>query len=190
MYGLVNRAVQDLVLAKHGEPVWAQIRREAGVDVEAFVAMSPYPDEITYALVAAASRVLDVPAAQILEAFGEFWMDFSAEQGYGHLVALLGSDLVSFLTALDGMHERLRLSFPDLDPPSLWCTDVTPDHFVVHYDSDRPGLAPFVVGLLRAAGRRFGQTVEPELVRSRDGGHHHDEFLVRLVGRTEEPDGH
>ena len=181
MYGLVNRAVEDLVTHRFGAPAWEQVKAEAGVDVEVFVAMSPYPDTVTYALVAAASTVLGLPAPQVLEAFGEYWMQYSAGQGYGELLDLMGHDVPSFLEQLDEVHERLKLSFPDLVPPSMAVSDVTDASLVVHYRSDRDGLAPFVVGLLRGVGARFGRPVEVTLARGREHGHDHDEFLVRYL---------
>ncbi|MBI4941935.1 MAG: heme NO-binding domain-containing protein [Actinobacteria bacterium] len=181
MYGLVNRAVEDLVTNKFGPEAWAEVKSRAGVDVGMFVAMSPYPDAVTYSLVGAASEVLDLPAEQVLEAFGEYWMQYSAREGYGELLDLMGNDLPTFLAELDDVHERLKLSFPDLVPPSMTVSDVTDASLVVHYRSDRAGLAPFVVGLLRAAAARFGRTAEVTVTRSRDDGHDHEEFLVRYL---------
>lgn len=181
MYGLVNRAVQDLVLSRYGELTWESIRARAGVPDATFVTMSPYPDEVTYALVGAASEVLDTDPAVILEAFGEYWMQYSAQAGYGDLLTMMGDDLVTFLDELDQMHDRLRLSFPELKPPSIYLSDQVGPSFVVHYVSDRSGLTPFFVGLLRGAGRRFGQDVQIELRRSKDAGDDHDEFLVRTA---------
>ncbi len=181
MYGLVNRAVQDLVLSRYGELAWESIKARAGVPEATFVAMSPYPDQITYDLVAAASAELGAEPAVVLEAFGEYWMEYSAEAGYGDLLAMMGDDLVTFLDELDHMHDRLRTSFPELTPPSIYLTDSRDGCFVLHYVSDRPGLTPFVVGLLRGAARRFGQQVEIELQRSKEAGADHDEFLVRMT---------
>lgn len=181
MYGLVNRAVEDLVTTKFGPQTWAEVKARAGVDVEMFVAMSPYPDAVTYDLVGAASEVLGLPAEQVLEAFGEFWMQYSAREGYGELLDLMGDDLPSFLTSLDDLHERLRLSFPHLEPPGLSVDAVTDAGFVVLYRSHRVGLGPFVVGLLRGAAARFGRSVDVRPGRGRADGLDHDEFHVRYL---------
>lgn len=181
MYGLVNRAVEDLVTAKFGDATWHEVKTRAGVDVAMFVAMSPYPDTVTYDLVGAAAEVLGMPAEEILHAFGEHWIRYSAREGYGELLDLMGDDLPSFLTELDNLHERLRMSFPHLRPPGMSVSDVTDASLVVHYTSERDGLAPFVVGLLRGSAARFGRTVEVTLERGRADGHDHDEFLVRYL---------
>ncbi len=179
MYGLVNRAVEDLLTQRFGAQAWERVRTAAGVDVGAFVAMSPYPDELTYALVAAASAELELPAEAVLGAFGEFWILYSAEQGYGELLAMMGDDLPSFVRDLDQMHDRLRMTFPLLRPPSLWVSDVDEGSLVVHYRSERDGLLPFVEGLMRGAARRLGRDVTTTVLRRRADGADHDE--LRLV---------
>ena len=65
MYGLVNRALQQLAVATKGEAAWDEIRRRAGVEDEVFMRMDAYPDEITYNLVGAASEVLATPAPEL-----------------------------------------------------------------------------------------------------------------------------
>ena len=56
MYGLVNKAIEDLVVSNFGEDKWEAIKAKAGVDVEVFVSNEAYPDDITYNLVGAASE--------------------------------------------------------------------------------------------------------------------------------------
>ena len=68
MYGLVNKAVEGMVCTAHGEATWLRIKAAAGVNVEGFVSNQPYPDDMTYRLVAAASEVLD----HVLWTYGPF----------------------------------------------------------------------------------------------------------------------
>ena len=178
MYGMINNAVQDLVLSKFGDETWKTICAKAGIADPAFVTMVKYPDEVTYKLVGAASEVLKVPAEAILEQFGEYWTVYSAEKGFGHLLNFAGSNLVDFLNNLDHMHTRVKLTFPELEPPSFRCTDVTDGSLRLHYHSKRPGLTPLVIGMIKGLGKRFGQDVTIVLDRPRREGEHHDEFVV------------
>jgi hypothetical protein len=178
VYGLVNQAVKELVLASAGETAWAAVIERSEVRIDPFLAMQPYPDDVTSRLVVACSEVLDRPAEEVLRSFGRYWIGYAADHGYGDLLDLMGDDLPSFLTGLDDMHDRLRLSFPHLDPPSIWPSDVTAGSLVVHYASRRSGLEPFLVGLLEGAAARFGETVEVSSLRGRADGHDHEEFLV------------
>lgn len=180
MYGLVNKAIEDLALSIGGEETWKRIKNEAGVDVLGFVSMDAYPDQMTYALVGAASKVLDMPAEEILRAFGRHWVLYTARQGYGPLLNSAGNSIGEFLANLDALHARVGLTMPDLRPPSF---EVEPagDNFVVRYFSEREGLAPMVVGLLEGVGERFGYEVRVTQRAARDTGGY-DEFMLEVLG--------
>ncbi len=178
MYGMINRAIRDLVTSRFGEATWQEVRAKAGVPDDIFVNMVKYPDDATYRLVGAASEVLKTPAPAILEAFGEYWTIYSAQSGFGHLLDFAGNTLVDFLRNLDNMHTRVQLSFPELEPPSFKVTDVTSDSLRLHYYSKRPGLAPLAIGMVKGLGKRFSTPVEIRIEKAKADGHDHDEFTV------------
>lgn len=178
MYGLVNRAIEQMVRSQHGDDTWHRIKRRAGVDVEVFVAMDSYPDAVSYALVGAASEVLGQPADALLQAFGEYWTLFTAEQGYGDLFRKGGTSFAGFMQNLHSLHTQVGHMMPHLQPPSFWCTDVTESSMRLHYQSSRPGLAPMVIGLVRGLGRMFDTEVTIVADKTRDQGAAHDEFLI------------
>lgn len=160
MYGLVNRAVEQLVTEKFGEDAWERIRDRAGVDDTVFLATEPYPDATTYALVAAASEELGLTAHQVLEAFGEYWVLHTARQGYGALLDATGRTLPEFLENLPSLHDRVALTMPHLRPPILRTSQRTATSIRLHYSSTREGLAPMVIGLIRGIGAMFGVAVQ------------------------------
>jgi len=57
MYGMVNKAVEDMVCMQLGESVWEEIKSCAGVDIDVFMSNEAYSDEMTFQLVGAASEV-------------------------------------------------------------------------------------------------------------------------------------
>jgi hypothetical protein len=181
MYGLINKAVQDLVTTRFGEAAWKDICARADVSEPSFVTMVKYPDEVTYRLVGAASEKLGVPAEAILEEFGEWWTVFSAEQGFGHLLRFAGDNIVDFLQNLDNMHTRIAVTFTELRPPSFWCSEITEEGLRLHYRSERPGLAPVVIGMVKGLGKRFGQPLTVRLDRPRGDRLDHDQFVIRFI---------
>lgn len=182
MYGLVNKAIEGLICNRFGEETWEAIKRRAGIDEEGFVSLDSYPDALTYALVGAASEVLATPADKLLEVFGEYWVTYTAREGYGGLLDAAGGDLRTFLMSLNQLHARVRLVAPELCPPSFQCTDVTDSSLVLHYRSRRAGLAPMVLGLLKGLSTRLHTQVEvTHLRKSGEDGADHDEFLVRFA---------
>ncbi len=179
MYGMVNKAIEDMVVARHGPDCWQTIKQKAGVDVEVFIGNEGYPDSITYSLVAAASETLALPADQILRAFGEHWVLETAQKGYGPMMRAAGSTLGEFLAYLPHFHDRVALIYPRLEPPHFTITDQRENSLVLHYHSHRPGLTPFVEGLIQGLAKMFSTPASVSLVSSRAGGDDHDAFLVR-----------
>lgn len=178
MYGMVNKAVEEMVVAAHGETVWLDIRRRAGVTEEVFISNEGYPDEITYRLVDAASEVMQLPPQKILHAFGEHWVLHTARKGYGHMLAAGGSTIADFLCNLPRFHDRLALQLPKLVPPRFEVTDRTPRSLHLHYITHRNGLTPFVEGILSGLGQMFATPVTVTLIEPRGPGAGHDVFLV------------
>jgi hypothetical protein len=178
MYGLVNRAVEDLALQLGGSALWSRIKERSGVDFDVFVDMVSYPDEVTYRLVAAASEALDIPAAAVLEAFGRHWVLYTGRAGYGDLFETMGRNLPEFLGNLDSMHARLSLSMPVLRPPSFVCEPLDADRLRLEYWSERDGLAPMVTGLLTGLGELFDVAVSVTHTLRKEAGADHDEFIV------------
>lgn len=179
MYGLVNQAIEDMVLSQFGEATWAKIKKEAQVAPPIFENMQSYPDAVTYDLVSAANRVLGIPAEQILELFGEYWVLYTAEKGYGDMLTMAGHDLASFLQNLDNLHSIVGSMMPHLQPPSFKCTDITSDSLTLHYYSKRQGLAPMVIGLIRGLGKRFNKTCEAKHIGSETSNNVHEIFEVK-----------
>ncbi len=181
MYGLVNKAIEDLATSLAGEQTWLEIVRRAGIETVTFVSLDNYPDDSTYHLVKAASEVLGLTPEEVLESFGEHWVRYTGREGYGHLMSAYGTDIAAFLHNLDAMHARVALIMPDLQPPSFEIVEDGTERFLVHYHSTRAGLAPMVTGLLRGVGSLFGQTVHVERLDRTEDGAPHDVFAVTVA---------
>ena len=162
MYGLVNRAIEQLVSSVKGVDAWERVRDRAGVGDDGFVAMCPYHDDLTYALVGAASEEMGITAAEVLEAFGAYWILYTAEEGYGELMQVAGNDLRSFLCSLNDLHGRVETVFPEMRLPQFRVVDIGPGEYWLHYESERQGLAPMVTGLVKGLAQRFGRRVTVE----------------------------
>jgi hypothetical protein len=186
MYGLVNQAVQGMVVAGFGEDAWERIKSEAGVDIDAFVSMESYDDSITYSLVEAGSTILNLPPEAILRAFGEYWVLETAAEGYPELMQAAGSTLPEFIGNLDQLHSRVMMTFPELCPPSFNCKEIDPGELRVAYMSERVGLEPMVIGLLEGLGKHFKTPVEVTMVGAATEPGTPVEFLVRY-GKAANP---
>ena len=179
MNGLVNRAIEQLVVSMKGEAGWRGVCAHAGVAADGFVSMQNYDDDITFRLVKAASERLGLPSEQVLEAFGEYWITYTAHEGYGALMAAGGTHLREFLANLNDMHGRVETIFAQVRIPLFRVEDVSDTEYRLYYASEREGLAPMVIGLVKGLAKRFGQSVEVVQIHAKTVVSEEDIFNVR-----------
>ena len=178
MYGLVNKALKSMVLNHHGEAIWQQILAQAQLENPVFIGTESYPDSITYQLVGITSEQLQKPLPELLEAFGYFWATHTAVVEYPDLMARGGSTLKEFLRNLPNFHTHVTLMLPRLEPPDFVFEETDAENVLMHYHSNREGLAPFAYGIFKGLGKVFEETVEVTQVASKAGGAPHDIFKV------------
>jgi len=159
MYGMVNKGVQELVEAKGGVALWEKIRSNAGCPFSSFQMLESYDDDVTYKLVGSISEELKITPEAVLEAFGEYWIEFTATKGYGPLLALFGNSFMESILNLNILHERIGSIFPNLRPPRYEFENVTATSLDLHYISTREGLAPMMIGLIKGLAKKSSTTV-------------------------------
>ncbi len=178
MYGLVNKAIKDLVINNHGEEKWKEICHLSDHREEDFISMSPYPDKLTFDLVINASKVLDVDANVLLEAFGEYWILYTADEGYGELMEITGSNFVEFLSNLDMLHYRINNIMPELMPPQFSTRNETEHSIELEYRSHRTGMIPMLHGLIKGLGKRFDLIVQVKQIQEKNEENDCSVFLI------------
>jgi hypothetical protein len=184
MYGLLNAALKQFVAVKYGSETCQRVVDLVAPGTVNFNTMDPYPDSVTYDIVNHTSELTGTPADELLGSFGEFWVPYTAEQGYSHLFEIGGDSLREFLLLLDNMHLRVGRSFPKLQPPSFQFDTIDACTLRMHYRTRRPGLCPIIPGILRGLSMRFETALQVnEDVCARRGAQH-CEFVV-LFPQTE-----
>jgi hypothetical protein len=177
MYGMIHEGLREMVVARSGVPAWERVCATAGAAQSSFQTTSPYPDEISVGLVVAAAGELGLDVHSLLIEFGRFWVTFALKTNYGPLLRGSGSTLRQTLAALDAMHAGIGLSLPELRPPSFRVEERAGDT-ILHYFSERDGLAPMVVGLVEGLAAMHGTTATVEQVAAKADGSDHDTFVV------------
>lgn len=178
MYGLINEAMRRHVVENAGPAAWSSIAARAETS-QTFAALHYYDDSVTYALVGAASEVLDAPAEDLLRGFGHYWSTRVGPESYSDILGATGTDMASVLRNLDEMHARLQSLYPELRPPSFDVIDGDGGELDVLYRSERAGLVPFVVGLLEGLGDLYGTPVDVTHDALASDGTDHEVFHVR-----------
>lgn len=160
MYGMVNQGVRAFIVENFGQRDWSEICQSVGLSDDEFEAMATYPDAVTYDIVKTISSKYDMPASQVLEVFGAYWVDYSGQTAIGQLLRFGGNDLLERLDGLNELHERIKLSMPHLKPPSFDFVELAENVFSLRYFSDREGLESMVMGLVRGLSEQTGQAIE------------------------------
>jgi Haem-NO-binding len=178
VYGMVNLAIQEFIAQRYGDAVWQQVKQQAAPDIGHFLTMEQYPEEVTLNMVTAAADLTGDETTEMLEAIGEYFVQFARRSGYGDLLDVIGTTVPEALTNLDNMHARVGLIFPDLKPPTFWCTDLDEHSLILHYESDREGLDRMVRGAVRGLAAVLDTTASVEQIASKGDGADHARFLV------------
>ena len=178
MYGIVNKAIEELVKANFGEEKWEKILDRSGIEEDFFISSESYDDDVTYKLAGAVSAEMGMTVGDVLIAFGEWWILKTGKEKYGGMMEAGGASLREFLINLPVFHNRVVLIYPKLTPPEFLVSNIEDQSIYVHYHSKRLGLQEFVRGLLSGLGKMYNTPTEIELIQSRDEGSTHEIFKV------------
>ena len=125
MYGWIHTCLEKMVLTKHGEATWKEIKDIAKCTVKNgdWIRYENYSDEETFALIHACAKVLKIQTDLVLEIFGTYFMHYVREEGYLNMLTVLGADLREWLTNVNDLHAHLKSSLPEAKFPEYWCVD-------------------------------------------------------------------
>ena len=178
MYGIVNKAIEELVIANFGEEKWEVVKQRSGIDIDYFISSEPYDDDITFKLAQAVSQEMGMTFSAVFIAFGEWWVVKTTKEKYGGLMESGGNDLKEFLINLPVFHNRVMLIYPKLTPPEFRVSDIAENSINLHYFSKREGLQDFVRGLIQGLGLMYKTAVTINLIQTRDEGSTHEIFNI------------
>ena len=161
MFGWINDCTESLVVTKFGIEKWHEIKKVAKCSIEddGFIRHEYYTDNSTIELVVAAAQVLGIAVDDVLEAFGQHFMEFTRGNGYDNLLSCQGSTLRLWLSNLNALHDHLQSALPKgFVAPVFWAEDDDQvDHegsILLHYYSERGCLlVPIVVGVVVEVAR-------------------------------------
>jgi hypothetical protein len=178
MYGIVNKAIEDLVIANFGEQKWEAIKERSKIDIDFFISSEPYDDDVTFKLAVAVSEEMNMSVSDVLVAFGEWWVIKTTSEKYAGLMQSGGASLREFLLNLPNFHNRVMLIYPKLTPPEFKVSDITENSIHLHYFSKREGLQEFVRGLIQGLGKMYETPTSIDLIQSRNSGSNHEIFKI------------
>lgn len=165
MYGMIHRAMRQMVHEELGEEAWLALEQKLDIGPTELLTGMVYDDALTMEIVAEAAVRLNLSVEQCLFAFGAYWVRFAGQGSLSSIMKFTGQDLASFIANLDRLHLAVGAAMPGARLPSFTTLESAPGHLVVEYRSDRVGLEPFVQGLLQGLMDRFHACGEISVVR-------------------------
>lgn len=169
MYGLLLEAIYDALKARHGEEIWDEIRQLANVEHHSFITHENYPEDTMVRLAHAVSIATGTRTTDIMNYFGGHFVNYIGRFGYDSILKVLGRHMRDFLNGLDNLHEYLRMSYPQMNAPSFFCSKETREGLVMHYRSKRTGYIHYVMGQIQNVGLMFYNTeVEIEILQQEE----------------------
>lgn len=178
MYGLVSKAIYEMVCDRFGEDIWRAICQRAGIPVNAFLSLEACHDDLTYRLVQAASEVLNLSSVQIMQAFGEFGAQYAASKNCKEALESSISMPSEFLENLDELHTQVNLTFSQSYAFSPKREELGEDSPILHYRSTRREFALIVVSLMRGLDAGLNAEVAAVQTHGKEEERDHDTSLV------------
>lgn len=153
MKGMVFTLLGELVEERFGIEMWDELIDLTQPESDgAYVSTDTYPDQELLAYVAAMSEKLDVPANDLVFAFGEYMLGKFESI---HPEFFEGHDLKSFLKSVhDVIHVEVKKLHPDAVLPTFDYEDPSPDALTMLYRSPRQ-LCALAEGLIAGAAKHF-----------------------------------
>ena len=181
MYGMIHRALRQMVVEQAGAQAWQDIEAKTGACADQMVSVVVYDDAKTQQIIEAVAERLGLTPSEGLQKFGRFWIDFIQCKSFAAILKLAGKDLVSVLRNLDRVHGAVLAAMPDARVPSFTVTANTDGEVDLRYRSTRVGLEPFITGLLQGLLEKFSLDGSVETL---GGGEDGVRFRVRYTPRA------
>ena len=163
MHGLINKSLQVFLIDTFGAGAWQEIALRSGVTQrlgpDGFEAMRLYDDDLTEAILGAASAILRRPRDSLLEDLGTYLVSHERMEALRRLLRFGGVSFTDFLFSLDDLQGRSRLAVPDLALPDLVIDEGGPGRFTLRCRGGTPGFGLVMTGILRALADDYGALV-------------------------------
>lgn len=148
-----------MVEVKYGAETWAKVKALAGCKEPFFAVSLDYPDEMTLALVKAASELSGLPAETVLVEYGKFIVPNTLKKHYSTYFKLAGTSPKEFLLNMDRIHAQVTRSIAKAAPPRFEYESLPDGRLLLHYNSERR-LCAVLRGLILGVGIHFGQELQ------------------------------
>jgi hypothetical protein len=154
VHGVIFSSFRDYVTERHGRPA-ADAVFSGGAS---YLLSESYPDEELLGAVARTADVVGEEVDVVLFEFGVFAAEKTFARLYPAFFAISPSAREFLLTVETRIHELVRATIPNADPPRLHVSEGGDSLFIV-YESPRR-LCVLLRGLVEGTARHYGENAE------------------------------
>jgi hypothetical protein len=178
VHGVIFTSLRDFVAAAAGTEAVEQVFRD-----EVYLLSESYDDELLINLLGRASEVTGRPADELVHDFGAFTAERTFTRLYPAFFAISPTAREFLLTVETRIHELVRATIPNAQPPALGVTELGPDGVAIVYSSPRR-LCVLLRGLVIGTARHYGETAAIEETSCMLRGADACRFEIRFSGAT------
>lgn len=155
MYGMIHRAIREMVIDLKGRDAWSEVERCANCGPAELISSEVYSDQITLDILSKSADILEIDYDEMMQKFGYFWIDFSNSGPFRGIMNFSGRSLEVFINNLNKLHNGVQTVLVQSSMPSFDILAVRDGFIAVRYRSKRSGLDSFVIGLFEGLLRHF-----------------------------------
>lgn len=155
MYGMIHRAMREMISEQLGKEAWLALEKKLQIGPAELLTGMVYEDALTLEIIAEAAARLNLTVDECLLEFGKYWIRYADRGAFSSIMNFTGQNLQNFINNLDHMHLAVSAAMPGTRLPSFTTLQISKDHLIVEYRSDRVGMEKFVQGLFQGLLERF-----------------------------------
>lgn len=119
MYGMIHRAMRNMVHEELGEDAWLALEQKLNIGPMDLLTGKVYDDALTLGIISEAAARLNLSVDQCLIAFGQYWIRYVDQGSLASIMNFTGQDLASFINNLDRLHLAVGAAMPDARLPTF-----------------------------------------------------------------------
>lgn len=155
MYGMIHRALRQMVNEQLGEEAWKALEKKLNIGPTELLTAMAYDDALTFAILAEAADRLNLTTDACLFAFGSYWIRYADQGSLASIMNFTGATLPSFIANLGRLHLAVGAAMPGTKLPTFSVLESGEQHMLVEYRSERTGMSEFVRGLFYGLMEKF-----------------------------------
>jgi hypothetical protein len=175
LHGVIFTSFRDYLTEAHG----SDLARDTFSEEPIYLLSEAYPDERLLGLVAKAAEATGRETADVVHDFGVFTGATTFTRLYPAFFAIAPSARDFLLTVESRIHELVRATIPNAEPPQLHVSELEADGVTIDYSSPRK-LCVLLRGLAEGTAQYYGETAQIDEVTCMLRGDTSCRFEIRL----------